>query len=405
MFAHKNHRRIVTLVAYLTIALVLIGNAGSNAFAYQSGSKYFGTLTINYYIDPNLGTGLGTSGAVTAFETGATKWNTMRVNLVRTLTSTHPNQVTYRDLVASPPCPLSTPENTFAVNCVTANPTSITNNKIYFNSNTTYFSWNTSGTTACSGRPWPGDVQAIATHESGHSMFLGDNPAGHSEAVMSFNCSTKRELQEDDKHGATMLYGVRTNWETGFADGQLSRIAPNLALNVTGYDPGLSPELGPVFGEFGVTPFGSKYERMAGKSLNNYSYVYFTLFTAEDDSGTQQNWFTIRPDTHLRWFQYNFQQSTMSVDLRLRDASGNQKYIRDDSSVVDQSGVRAHPAARGVYNTGQWYFFDVNLGSFAAGSWKIDRWMLAYDNGNSGAPGSVGQFRAYFDNVRVEYTP
>jgi hypothetical protein len=402
MFAHKTYLRPAVLVTYFVIAAVLLGSLGSNAFAYKSGSKYFGTLTINYYIDPNLDAGLGISGAAAAFDAGAAKWNTMRMSFARTYTSTHPNQVTYRDLVASEPCPIDFPESTFAVNCRQANEIQMFSDQIYFNSNRTYISFNTSGSTACSGRPWPGDVQAIATHELGHDLDLKDDPPGHTEAVMWFNCSTKRELQEDDKHGATMLYGARTNWEPGFADGQLSRIAPNLALQVSGYDPGLPPELGPVFSEFGVTPYGTKYDRMAGRSTSGYSYVYFTLFTSEDDSGYQQNWLTIKPGMHLKWAQYNFQQKTMSVDLRLRNHYGTQMYIRDDSRIVDQFGVRVHPAARGGYSTGVWYIFDVDLTPLAYDDWRIDRWMLAYDNGNNG---TIGQFRSYFDNVRVEYTP
>ena len=402
MFAHRNYRRAIALIAYLGTAILILSSSGTNAFAYSAGSKYFGTLTINYYIDPNLDTELGVSGAIAAFETGASKWNTMRVNLVRTTNSAHPNKVTYRDLVASEPCPIDVPENIWAVNCIDAGPVSIYRNQIYYNSNRTYFSWNTSGTTACAGRPWLGDVQSIATHESGHSISLADFPPGHQEAVMWFNCDTKRELQEDDKHGVTMLYGARTNWESGFADGQLSRIAPNLALNVSGYDPGLPPELGPVFGEFGVVPYGAKYERMAGRSLSNYSYVYFTLFTSEDDSWTTQNYLRINSGMHLIWTQYNFQQKTMSVDLRLKNAAGTQIYIRDDSRIVDQYGIRVHPAARGGYNTGMWYRFDVDLTPLSSGDWRIDRWMLAYDNGNNG---TIGQFRSYFDNVRVEYTP
>jgi hypothetical protein len=120
----------------------------------------------------------------------------------------------------------------------------------------------------------------------------------------------------------------------------------------------------------------------------------------EDDTGVDQNWLTIKPGMHLKWLQYNYQQSTVSVDLRLRDTRGNIRYIRDASRIVDQSGVRVHPAARGGYPTGQWLFFDVDLSAPGYEDLRIDRWMLAYDNGNNG---NIGQFRTYFDNLRVEY--
>ncbi|MDQ5825938.1 MAG: M10 family metallopeptidase domain-containing protein [Chloroflexota bacterium] len=246
------------------------------------------------------------------------------------------------------------------------------------------------------------DMLTGGVHEFGHSLLLHDDPPGHMEAVMYNTCTAKRELQEDDKHGATMLYGVRTGWEPGFAEGQHHRIAPNLALIVTGYFAGLNPELSPVtnVNEFGVMPYGSRMSRMAGRSLNSHSYVYFTLFTGEDDTGVDQNWLTIKPGMRLKWVQYNYQQSPMSVDLRLRDPRGNIRYIRDDSRIVDQSRIRVHPAARGNYPTGQWLFFDVDLSQLGYEDLRIDRWMLAYDNGNNGY---ADQFRAYFDNLRVEY--
>jgi hypothetical protein len=139
---------------------------------------------------------------------------------------------------------------------------------------------------------------------------------------------------------------------------------------------------------------------LAGRSTSSYSYVYLTLFTHEDDTGVDQNWLTVKPGMHLKWLQFNYQQSTVSMDLRLRDPYGNIRYVRDDSRIVDQSGVRMHPAARGNYPTGQWLFFDVDLSALGYEDLRIDRWMLAYDNGNNGY---IGQFRTYLDNLRIEY--
>jgi hypothetical protein len=394
--------RARTFIRNSMVALLLIALSAS-AFAYTSGAKYWGTLTINYYINPVVDTALF-SGASTLIQTGAEKWNTMRVNFVRTFDSSHPNKVTATNFASSPPpcLPAYLSSSKYAVNCVYASPQSITRNEIYYNSNSSHWIFtNTSPPDVnCSVTPHHMDMIMGGAHEFGHSLLLHDDPSGHTEAMMYNTCTTKRELQEDDKHGATMLYGVRTGWEPGFADGQLSRIAPNLALNVSGYYPGLNPELGPVLGEFGVPTYGSKYERLAGRSTSSYSYVYLTLFTHEDDTGVDQNWLTVKPGMHLKWLQFNYQQSTVSMDLRLRDPYGNTRYVRDDSRIVDQSGVRMHPAARGNYPTGQWLFFDVDLSALGYEDLRIDRWMLAYDNGNNGY---IGQFRTYLDNLRIEY--
>ncbi len=393
------------LIRCALIALLMLIIVSTPASAYIAGAKYWGSLTINYYIDPVVDSALF-SGASTLIEAGAQKWNTMRVNLVRTTNSAHPNQVTATNFVTNPPPCLGsrTSAKTYAVNCIDASDWAVNDNQIYYNSNRSHWIFTNSSPPDVNWSVSPSrqDMQMAGTHEFGHSIVLHDDPPRHSEAMMYNNGIAKRELAEDDKHGATMLYGARTSWEPGFAEGQQHRIVPNLALNVTGYFSGLAPELSPVTSanEFGVQPYDSRFERMAGSSQSGYSYVYFSLFTYEEDDGWAQNWLIIKPGMHLKWLQYNYQQATASVDLRLRNPRGEILYLRDVADIKDQFGVRVHPAARGSYATGKWHFFDVDLTSLGYGDWRIDRWMLAYDNGNNGY---IGQFRFYFDNLRVEY--
>ncbi len=247
------------------------------------------------------------------------------------------------------------------------------------------------------------DVQQFALHEMGHWFFLYDNPPGHPDAVMNYRCSVKRYLDSDDQHGIAMLYGARTTWESGFADGLINRQA--YSNYVTGYYGSSLPELGPRFAENGVPPYASKYEVLAGSAQAGYSYGYQSLFTSADDSESAHKYLQIRPGMQLKWLQYNYQQSTMGPDLQLVriDNYGNTFRMNlRDSGLVDTIGVGVHPVARGYYGTGYWFFNTVDLSPLAASAWRIEQWMIAYDNGNNGR---TGQYRAYFDNFRIEYPP
>ncbi len=200
-----------------------------------------------------------------------------------------------------------------------------------------------------------------------------------------------------------MLYGARTSWESEFADGLVNRRA--YSSNVTGYYGSSLPELGPRFAENGVPPYASKYEVLAGSAQARYSFGYQTLFTSAEDSAPDHNYLQIRPGMQLKWLQYNYQQSTMGPDLQLvrTDSYGNVYHANlRDTGLHDSYGIGVHPVARGYYGTGYWFFNTVDLSPLAASAWRIEQWMIAYDNGNNG---HTGQYRAYFDNFRIEYSP
>ncbi len=82
-------------------------------------------------------------------------------------------------------------------------------------------------------------------------------------------------------------------------------------------------------------------------------------------------------------------------------ARSNVRTLRD-SGCRDQNNAPIHPSARGGYPRGQWLYFEVDLSTCSVSlvGKEIARWIVAYDNGNNGA---TGQFRAYFDNLRVDY--
>jgi hypothetical protein len=117
------------------------------------------------------------------------------------------------------------------------------------------------------------------------------------------------------------------------------------------------------------------------------------LFTSASDSNTEGNYLKIRPGMRLKWFQYNYQQRTMSVDFRMTDGS-----TLRDSGLMTTTGLPVHPAQR--YNSPAriWFGNEIDLTPLA--DRVIDQWMIAYDNS---ATDWQYVFRSYFDNLRVEY--
>jgi hypothetical protein len=266
----------------------------------------------------------------------------------------------------------------------------LVNARVYFN-NSGYWQWSTGTTQNCSTRQI--NVETVALHELGH--MVGLHHEDRINVVMHPNlCTAWREPTEDDKHGAVMLYGPRTRWETWSPNGRQNSV--RYSQSVAGYfnTSNPPPELGPRPAEFGVPlqiggPYDSRYGMMAGFAQAPYSFAYFNLFTADDDHpNSARSYVTIQNGMELRWFQYNYQQSTISVDFEMTDGS-----TLRDSFITDQFGYRAHPAHRlNIMN--QWVEYRVNLSALAGRT--IKHWMIAYDNGGTGA---TGQFRAYFDQV------
>lgn len=395
---HYSHYQKMGILLTVVLAAVALSLFSSEVSAYITGSKWQNATFMAYGIDPYLDSLLSrnstVTGAAAQVDSATAKWNSSRFTLLRD-DSQFPNGniVSAYDFEVIQPCPVSDPTITRAVNCLTLNSTTLFSSRIYFNRSGRYV-WNTSGNVTCGSDFKDADVLATAAHEFGHSYFLGDNPPGHPEAIMdsSAACNYRPNLAEDDKHGATLLYGIRTGWEDGFALGETNTWA--YRLNVSGYDGGPNPELGRRGVEFGATPVsGSWMELLAGNATSSYSYAYMRLFTSASDSGTQRNYLRIAHGMRLKWYQYNYQQRTMSVDFRMTDGS-----TLRDSGLTTTSGLPTHPAWRHNSPTRQWFFNEVDLTPLNGK--VIDQWMVAYDNSQTGWQ---YVFRAYFDNVRVEY--
>jgi hypothetical protein len=421
--------KLALLVLVVGIVVVTLP---SSLFAYSTGPRWRGINYYTFYPDPNLDANLRVTGAQTALDASANVWNrasrwALRAN--RTFYNiNYTGTIGTADFTGQNECGPHWPngyydvaDTTYAIVCTdTDDPqndihesTVVEYNRMVFNTSARYV-WNTTGgmdlTYGPNNNQRLADVRTVATHEMGHFYFLR-HPGHHPEAVMNFDGNTRKwDLAEDDKQGATQMYGPYTGWENGYATG----IQNNLDLNrsVTGFycDQSLIPELGPRPAEFNVSPYlGSRHLMIAGCAQDAYSYAYMRLFTSdcfpingvghcfnEPEPNLPQglnNWLVIEPGMRLRWYQYNVMQSTISLDFLMTDLT-----TMRDSGLVDQHGVNVHPNSRGGYPTGQWLYFDVDLTPLQGR--MIRQWWVAYDNGRTA---TTGQYRAYIDQISIVY--
>lgn len=387
---------------FLTLLLVLLSGVTAlltgifPVSAYVSGSRWQ-TPDIHYHLDPANDARLGINNSAGIIQSASIKWSkASEFRLIRSndpYDAALPTTVSTANFRLGSPCPDPIPNEMLvpAVVCRSFVQGTMISSKMYFNISPSW-TWNSTGTLNCGSMPRKMDLLVAALHEFGHWYNLKDITAPQA-SVMSFDCAApERELAEDDKRGATQLYGPRTSWEPAEAIGGVNTLT--LRLNVRGYFNSTTPppELGPRRREMNVTPIhGSWYEMMAGYATMARSYAYFQWFTYGDDTGPTQHYYKIRPNTKLRWYQYNFQQSTMGLDFVMSDGT-----TLRDSGLRDQNNVRVHPAARGVYPMGEWRYVEIDLTPLAGKT--ITHWMIAYDNGGNGIR---GPFRAYFDHVAI----
>lgn len=276
---------------------------------------------------------------------------------------------------------------------------------VFLNSNIG-FKWNTAGTmsytqfydASCSCNRRHTDFLTVLLHELGHLWGL-DHPQTITYPVMYPNWTAKQILNEDDRRGATQLYGPSTGWETALTlswfPGYSYYEAQGIEDEILYQSQVSSPSLKPRSTEMGVTPYsGNRYLRLTGSANYPYSYAYMKEFKASgDELGSNVKHLTITNGMYLSWYQYNHIQRRMSIDIIFTDGTA----LRN-TGLTDQNGVNVHPAARNGYATGSWYYFQVNLSSLAGK--RIQDIIVAYDNGNSG---ETGTFRAYFDNLQISY--
>jgi hypothetical protein len=383
----------VSLTVFVTLALVTFG---PSSYAFITGAQWKNLRTLYYGIDPAINTRIHGSAVGITQDVGA-KWNLASfLNVARAASySSNANGVTFFDYSTGsipPGCSEPAPNDVPGRVCVepTDTTTDITRARMYLNSSSSWH-WNDQG--SMDQYNYIADVRTVVLHEFGHMFELFHDCGNHPEAVMCPQATNaKWDLKFDDTHGATIMYGPYTGWEPGFAVGDINRV--NDIDGVTGYTSSTPPELSPVAAEFGVpVPSQSKYERFAGSATKDYAYAYMRLFTGDADNGPFRNYLEIVNGMKLHWLQYNYHPGQTTISLDLETISGTKMR---DTNIVDQNGVRVHPAFRGVYPAGQWLYFEVDLSPLAGQ--KVWKWLIAYDNGNNQ---HRGQFRAYIDDVRI----
>jgi hypothetical protein len=259
-----------------------------------------------------------------------------------------------------------------------------TSNIGYYNTSGKY-SWNTSGVVSYSA-PERRDVQTTSTHEFGHWFFLD-----HSNVSGSTMNLSNRSISEDDKQGVTQLYGSYTGFDNGRASG-ISNYT-TYSARVTGYDGSGAPTLFVVNSGNDAVPsyFGTSMLRIAGSATSGLSYVYFKLFSIDRDTGTSKRGVTISSGARLKWCQYNAQQTTMSIDANFTDGTSLREY-----QVVDQNGVRVHPAYRSNGPINIWTCYDADLTPVVGK--QVRHWYVAYDNSLTQIG---GLFRGYIDSLKL----
>src|SRR5262249_4826412 len=130
------------------------------------------------------------------------------------------NTISTADFRVGNPCGGSPRDDFHAVTCQFSSSTTINRITTWFNSSPTR-TWNTSGTLNCGSTPKQLDVLTVIIHELGHWYILQDDPPGHNDAIMHFDCTHKVDpIREDDGQGATQIYGPHTGFEFGFPTGQ-----------------------------------------------------------------------------------------------------------------------------------------------------------------------------------------
>lgn len=187
---------------------------------------------------------------------------------------------------------------------------------------------------------------------------------------------------------------VINRFETGFEEGDMAVLENTINLNND--NTGVENNSCSITTERAST--GSRSLKITGNDTNSdKSCVYYTLSDKQ---------IRIKNGTILQFDLYadNNISRYCSIDLDINyneDKCGNGNLmtgssIRDDSRVVDTTGVQVHPA-RGHGTAGRWVTITVDLAEiFGGDNITVTKIMLAYDHSED-----TGNFTAYIDNLFI----
>lgn len=171
-----------------------------------------------------------------------------------------------------------------------------------------------------------------------------------------------------------------------------------------------NPELGRIPNQtaspdiFGYS-YGLYHLRAAGSFDSSYSYCYFSLFDQDSDYCPP---FKIRQHTFISIFYHHVYASRQCmIDAQLCNSETHQYWTLRDFNyngeyIVDQNGVRIHPAHRWNDPYGSWQYasFDLSIIYEQDPNWYVTKIWVGFDNG---IKGWQGQAKTYFDKLIISY--
>jgi hypothetical protein len=283
------------------------------------------------------------------------------------------------------------------------------------------------------------DVEKVTAHEFGHWLGLGHpasmfptppsaNSGDCNNSILACAWFNTTIPTIDDKLGAVMMYGI----DTGFESSQFLGLTPNPNVEPPGYVgsgsyatcQGLPAYWTYTYASQGMStkkpPLPAPNDREmrfdgCAKSGTSPNYAYATISSSRYDGvdthgGTNLPqpcgttcYLRIQRGMNLRWYQYNAQQCTVSLDIefveQLPSANGSH-FLRDyrpgGQAYRDTAGVSVHPAERdcGKYGTLNWFYVQINLDPFEG--LHVKRILAVYDNSRTNLK---QQWRVYFDPI------
>ena len=137
---------------------------------------------------------------------------------------------------------------------------------------------------------------------------------------------------------------------------------------------------------------GDKYLMVAGYCQTASCFIHYTLFKTD---------IKIQPGMKLSYWIYDssYSNTTFAIDGRFDNGTTIRDFKKGGNFLKDQNGIRIHPANQGFYEPRIWRYIEVDL-SPAAGL-TLDYIMVSYHAAIINHNPTLGQIRAYFDNLYI----